>query len=710
MYKDQNTKYIDSIRNQMESKGMSDADKAELESYIQIFTKGQSKTYFPLQRFGRYRVDAVLNGKQYTSFYDDMGEVRRAEQVLEEQGATSIMFKNKPHYQQYAEQVMDQGSYLKAQSIIEKLGGSPEAKEAMFKTFMELSAPKKLKDRLSKRKNVAGASLQLVTGVASMIGNYRDIARRNGSADRAKIYQKAEDDIEKLPTNTAKAEAQVVLDELKLREEMAGKQRSGLSSGLSKANFFFNLGLNPSSAIINLTQNAIVGIPILGSKFGMTRSGLAITKALTDSSKVLYNMKKGRPPLVGDELDAFKHWQDMGTFDATQAYMHIQLAESGSIEGIGTKVDKAVEYSAVLFHNAELINRITAGLAAYRLAKDSGMSHKDAKAYSSKAIIDIHFDYSEEGKSRMQRTDIGSVALAFKSYPIKMTYYMVNNLKAMTKGSTPEIKKEAYKQFFGTMSMTAMFGGAMSLPMNSVLMLVADMLGDDEDFDAHTAFKEWATEVAGEEGGEILTNGWVSYVTGVDLTGRVSLDKMFYRIPDGGGEPEDWLKEVGVSAGGPVAQRIFAMPKALGLMSEGKYGAGMEKLMPSIYANMSKATRWGGEGRQFNTSGVTMDADFDEFDTFIRGFGFGATEGARNTESYWTGKRIERDAKQKKTRALNEATLAFSIGTQEDKNNARELIRSYNMAHPESPITTSTLNKRIKDAHMKLNNLGDYAL
>jgi len=106
MYKDQNTKYIDSIRNQMESKGMSDADKAELESYIQIFTKGQSKTYFPLQRFGRYRVDAVLNGKQYTSFYDDMGEVRRAEQVLEEQGATSIMFKNKPHYQQYAEQVM----------------------------------------------------------------------------------------------------------------------------------------------------------------------------------------------------------------------------------------------------------------------------------------------------------------------------------------------------------------------------------------------------------------------------------------------------------------------------------------------------------------------------------------------------------------------------------------------------------------------------
>lgn len=710
MYKDQQDKYIQSIRNQMESEGMSDGQKAELESYMSIFIAGKDKVYFPLQRFGRYRVDANLDGERYTSFHDNMAEVRAAERELSKQGATSIMFKNKPNYQQYAEQVMDQGAYVKAQSIIEKLGGSPEAKEAMFKTFMHMSAPKKLKDRLKTRQHIAGASLNMVRGVANTIGNYRDIARRNGAAARADIYQRAEDSIEGMTDNLKRAEAQVVLDELKLREDLAGKHRSGLSSGLSKANFLFNLGLNPSSAIINLTQNAIVGIPILGSKFGMVRSGAAITKALTDSSKVLYNMKKGRPPLQGDELDAFKHWQDMGTFDATQAYMHLQLAE-GDVEGTKTRFDKGVEMSAVLFHNAELINRITAGLAAYRLAKDSGMSHKGAKEYSSKAIIDIHFDYSEEGKSRIQRGDVGSVLMAFKSYPIKMSYYMVNNLRAMTKGSTPEVKYEAYKQFFGTMSVTAMFGGAMALPMSSVLMLVADLLGDDdEQFDAHTAFREWATEVAGEDGGEILTNGWLSYVTGVDLTGRVSLDKMFFRIPDGGGSPDDWLREAGSSLGGPIAQRIMQMPKALDLMNQGKYGAGMEKMMPSIYANTSKAYRWGELGRQTNSSDVTMDSDFTMDDAFSRFLGFGTTEGARNTETYWTRKRIERDAKEAKTYVLNKASLAFSIGNQDDKSEARILIEKYNNINPLTPITSKSLRSKLKDANEKLNNLGRYKI
>ena len=322
------------------------------------------------------------------------------------------------------------------------------------------------------------------------------------------------------------------------------------------------------------------------------------------------------------------------------------------------------------------------------------MGHKEAKAYSADAITDEHFDYSEEGKSRMQRTDIGAVALAFKSYPIKMAYYMANNIRKI---KDPATRAEATKRLFGTLAMTGIIGGSMALPMVSAVMVVMDMADDDDDWDAHKAFYEWAEEATGsKEGAEILANGLVSYMTGTSLTGRVSLTDMFYRIPQGGGTPGDWFEEAFKSVSGPVSSRIASVPKGFDLMGEGKLAEGLEKFIPAALANVSKATRGLERGSAYNAYDAKMEEDFDEIDAFKRAFGFASKEYESETREYYSEKRTTTDVKRKKSRLIRRMALAQVAGSSADKSEAREAIREYNSTHSDSRISRTSIRRRVK--------------
>jgi len=720
-YKDQANKYIVALETQVADLGMSAERSSELRTMIGTFKKSVSKgNYFPMQRFGKYRLDATdTQGRQYVSFSDRIVDLNNEADQLRKEGYTINDVGTLAKFSHDAKSTMDPELYKKAERIVSEMGGSEVAQEALWKTFMQMAPSAALKDRMRTRRFVHGASTDVVRGIASTINFYQDISRRMYSSKRANVLEAAKIEVSKLPKGNkkeieAKFQAEATLSEVITREDLAGKVRANWSSAASKWNFVLNLGFNVSSAMINLTQNAIVGVPILGSQFGAIKSSMAMTKALSDT---VIGLNQGEKFLKGNEKKAFQEWQKQGTLDMTQANLHTQLAE-GPVTGMNSKMDTAVEYSAFMFHHAEIANRVSAGLAAYRLyvdnaknvALESGQSydeaavHEEAVLFSGKSINDIHFDYSEEGKSRLQRTDLGAVALAFKSYPIKMAFYMLNNVKrAINKESSPENKKEARKQIAGTMIMTAMFGGSMALPLNSVLMLLMDTLYFDDDEDAHEEFREWTVDNFGEDGSEIVMNGLVSYMTGTNLSGRVSLDKMFFRIPDGGGTPKQWADEVLASIIGPVGSRIGSVPDGIQLMSEGKFHQGMEKFMPSIYASTSKAVRWGTEGTAHNAYDTLMEKDFDSKDAVARMMGFTSLEYSRHSSKYWMEKRIERTTGDKKKKLMRGIAMALISGDKEDRREARLAIREFNRQVAISErISQSAISRRVRDLRKKL--------
>jgi hypothetical protein len=74
--------------------------------------------------------------------------------------------------------------------------------------------------------------------------------------------------------------AQQVIDEMVKRHDAAmNPDGNALSTALTSIGFVFHLGLSPASAVVNLTQTALVAYPIMGAKWGFDKAAAALLKA-----------------------------------------------------------------------------------------------------------------------------------------------------------------------------------------------------------------------------------------------------------------------------------------------------------------------------------------------------------------------------------------------------------------------------------------------
>ncbi|RLC95685.1 MAG: hypothetical protein DRI46_14570, partial [Chloroflexi bacterium] len=421
MYKLQGSLEIEALEKSVDTLSPSSTNKGEYQKFVATLKNNMKNgIYFPLQRWGSYRVEASTpDGQRYVAFYDSVQELERASKTLKDQGYTihkqGAMSKAEAQ-REAPEASMEKTDFLLASKMLEEMGiqeGDP-AQKALWQVFMQLkSKPKgKLKERMSRRKGVAGASVDLLRGTEYSINNtFRDITKRYYAPDRRKVLTEAQADLDNIKDLKKQNEANNILDEVKRREAITN-DRAQWSKSASEVNFMMYLGANISSALVNLTQTVIVGVPVLSAKFN---NPLVVAKELSRglSDYIRHPMDPSKS-FEGAEKLAFNEFKRLGTIDLTEANMHMQLSDGSS----GTKKNiwqKALHLSAIPFSEAEKANRVATSIAAYRLAINSGMDHKSAVEYAHEATIEIHFDYSEEGKSRLQRTNVGGVLLAFKS-------------------------------------------------------------------------------------------------------------------------------------------------------------------------------------------------------------------------------------------------------------------------------------------------------
>ena len=67
---------------------------------------------------------------------------------------------------------------------------------------------------------------------------------------------------------------------------------NALSTALTSFGFVFHLGLSPASAMVNLSQTALVAYPIMGAKWGFGKASAALLKASAEAA--LKDLKGGR--------------------------------------------------------------------------------------------------------------------------------------------------------------------------------------------------------------------------------------------------------------------------------------------------------------------------------------------------------------------------------------------------------------------------------
>jgi hypothetical protein len=285
---------------------------------------------------------------------------------------------------------------------------------------------------------------------------------------------------------------------------------------------FYWLLTSPKSALIQMTQLPIVGLPTLGAEFGIGKATATAARysALWNKFSTTKTDADGNittnwgQPSIGDSKyvtehkdpayrkalkDAWNFANDKDIFMSTYAGDMTAMADvpTGQYHNIVSRGTRGVfNFMGGAFHHAERISREIMFMSSFELAyadyKQKGMDDKAAfDAATEKALqltYDALFNYTQYNKPRLMKGSPGAkLATQFLTYPLQMTSYLVRNFYGMLPFLNKDEKKEAAIKFFGTLGMTGLFAGVTGLPLYSFIMGVSEgvreLMRDEEDED-----------------------------------------------------------------------------------------------------------------------------------------------------------------------------------------------------------------------------------
>jgi hypothetical protein len=302
-----------------------------------------------------------------------------------------------------------------------------------------------------------------------------------------------------------------------------------VASVANQAVFYYML-TSPKSALVQMTQLPVVGLPVLSAEYGV---GKATATALRYSNlfNKLGTTKKDAngdvitswgEPSINDSGYVNKHpdpayratlkraWeaaQDKDIFMSTYAADMTARAKVPTQRYQGGAM-RVLRWTGNLmggaFHHMERITREIMYMSSFELEYarqiEQGAKPADAeKAAVNKAVDLVYeslFNYSQYNKPRLMKAGpIYKIATQFMTYPLQMTSYLVRNFYGMLPFLNKSQKKEAAIQFFGTLGMTTMFAGVVGLPGYSMIMGMAEgvreaLRPDMEDEDADEYYDE----------------------------------------------------------------------------------------------------------------------------------------------------------------------------------------------------------------------------
>jgi len=378
---------------------------------------------------------------------------------------------------------------------------------------------------------------------------------------------------------------------------------------LGSASFFYYMSA-PASALTNLTGLYVFGMPVLNGEFG-GKANLALAKNMNIFKAVGTTDKDGKftfptllSKLTGHRRDAYMEALRRGKIDTTLTYDTLQLSRTPSEQYDGgsttTKIMNAMGY---LFHHSEKLNREVMFMTAYDLAydratkdgRDVKTAQEEALNEASRLTDEAMFDYSEFNKPRYFRGNTARVILQFKAFAQQTTFYLVKNFRAMFGEQPPGVRRTAATKFIGTLGMTAMFAGAMGLPLVSVISYAMSLFSEDEEDperrNPKLRFKKFLTDTFGLDLGTILERGPVSWATDVDFHGRTKLDQLWFREMKAGKSEPETLREFIINMLGPSVGMGINVAEAMRRINNGDTQRGMELLLPAGLRGFAVAFR-----------------------------------------------------------------------------------------------------------------------
>lgn len=678
--------------------------KAMLAELRQRHERAAKGLYFPLSRHGDYWIDfADENGERQFMMFETKGEMELAAEKLRKAGF-SLNSGMKAQFN--AVQKASLPFVADVLQLVEQANMHTPAKESLsdeiYQMYLRTLPARSMRRNFIHRKGVAGFSQDAVRSLADQ--GFRQ-SRQQARLDHMDILDNHLDSIQKyvheLPNNV---EADRVVEELNKRHEwVRNPSRAGWAQKLTSLGFVWMLGLTPAAALVNLTQNLQVALPILGSRYGMAESSKMMSQATAQYLKAAFtrNRPKGQgvlgSVLTGGEKEAMRRAVAQGVIDVTQAADLAGLAENPNAKYSGTW-NKAMNIIGWAFHHAEVFNREVTYIAAYRLAMKKHGDHEKAIADAIKDTWDSHFDYSSINRARFMQSDMAAVALQFKQYSQNMTYYLWANLAKALKGEAPEVKAMARKQLLGTLASTFFIGGAGALPLWAITTAIEaaqEIVGDDDEpFDAETELKRMLAEAFGKENAALIWHGALP-----SISGRISLNDLWVRSINRDVDASTAYVEYMKQALGPVIGGIgVSWAQGLADISNDQFARGIERIPPKAIKDVLKTARYINEGGVTTKNGDEIVSDLTAFELLGQASGFAIGRANLQYDENNAIKNYETFIVKRRQSLMNAYYTAYRLKDGEAMKSVMVKIHKFNQSQygKRNPITTEILRQSLK--------------
>ncbi len=659
--------------------------------------------YFPLQRFGKFFVAAEKDGTNTFLMFESQNELDRAVKDLERREwaitARGMKMEGKATDAPSGTFVADVIDQLRTSHV------SDAVQDQVYQLYLQSMPELSMRKHQIHRKSVPGFDPDAVRAFAyNMQHGSHQLARLRYAHKLQGVLadlQDAQKKIQASPSvDTRKIVAgDAILEELGKRHDwIMNPTDSALTNLISSFGFTYYLGATPAAALVNVTQTALVSYPYLAARHGGVKAMNYLLAASRDAVRTVGNIQKTLTD--PDELRAYQALEVAGAIEKTQAHNLAGIAEGG-MTGYNPAWSKAMEIIGWGFHKTEVMNREATGMAAYRLARADGKSFDEAVKFARDAIFDTHFDYSNANRARFMQSGTAKVLLMFRQYSLNMTWALGRMLWQATKGQDPEVRQVARRNLTGLLGMSALFSGAMGLPMMGMIVgalngIQATFGDDDEPWDAETELRAFLTGMLGQGGADLLLHGPADKLTGANISGRVGLDSLWIRDADRELDGRGLFNNLLEQAAGPMGGVLKNVLVGKQQVDEGHIMRGVETMLPKGLKDMIKAGRYATQG--VNTlRGDPVVADLSPWEILLQANGFAPEKVSRQYETTRALKNYEQHILDRRKSLVNAFAMALRNGDASDRASVLSKIGAFNKANPELAITSSGLQQSIKN-------------
>jgi hypothetical protein len=488
----------------------------------------------------------------------------------------------------------------------------------------------------------------------------------------------------------------------------------------------FYLAASPAYLIRTMAQPFHRAVPLIGSRYGMVNSSRAIAGATGDALNIVKNVigdgfKNGgglqgvlRADLNVDKLNlpdnekAFlKEMQSRGILNLGQAHQLQSMALGGT-----QRQQNLTRMAGMTAQYSEMLNRLSTGLAAFRLAEKGTQGvdqagHTANTEYALKVVNRAMDNFDQSNTARQ----IGKFGFLGKGTPL-LTQFMNYNLQTMQQlartvhdgwfqneqrkvvandpaalAELNQRSKEAKKEFAGLFATTAMISGGLGLPFANTFAGVYNTLtNDDQDpqdirisaqnhLDAlfgHTLGGVVAHGIPHALGFDSSTFGLENLLPGSDFLASRSLLK-------------DRLSEQSTAMLGPALNAGIGLLQGADKFSDGYYAKGIEAMLPSGLKPYFKAAELATHGYT-DAKGNPIGIDANAWDVGLQAVGFNSAKRANQMELSQFN--AARQARLEYARNMVGDKFYKGVTNQDpaEIQAAAESLQSFNRSNPTAPI------------------------